>query len=138
MSKARPSRKRKDEHISGDGCEADAFVNMGAKLLYFPHIFPKTPHNNIQNNSLAFYEWEGRTATIWKEGIYMNFDKIVCNCMNVTTGMIKEAVDAGAATVEEVQNATGAGTVCGACLEDVERLVDFFVAEQDSNSNEIL
>lgn len=63
----------------------------------------------------------------------MNFDKIVCNCMNVTTGMIKEAVDAGAATVEEVQNATGAGTVCGACLEDVERLVDFFVAEQDSN-----
>ena len=68
----------------------------------------------------------------------MNFDKIVCNCMNVTTGMIKEAVDAGAATVEEVQNATGAGTVCGACLEDVERLVDFFVAEQDSNSNEIL
>lgn len=63
----------------------------------------------------------------------MNLDKIVCNCMNVTSGMIKDAVDAGAHTLEEVQNATGAGTVCGACLEDVERLVEFFASESDSN-----
>ena len=63
----------------------------------------------------------------------MNYEKIVCNCMGVTTGMIKEAVDAGASTLEEIQNATGAGTVCGACLEDVERLVTYFVSERDSN-----
>lgn len=43
--------------------------------------------------------------------------------MNVTNGMIKDAVDAGARTLEEVQEATGAGTVCGACLEDIERLL---------------
>ena len=43
----------------------------------------------------------------------MDYDKIVCNCMGVTNGMIKEAVDAGAKTVAEVQDATGAGTVCG-------------------------
>jgi len=61
----------------------------------------------------------------------MNLDKIVCNCMNVTSGMIKDAVDAGASTLEEVQAATGAGTVCGVCLEDVKRLVDFFVAEKN-------
>lgn len=60
----------------------------------------------------------------------MNPDKIVCNCMSVTNGMIKEAVDSGASTLEEVQEATGAGTVCGACLEDVERLVEQFVAER--------
>lgn len=59
----------------------------------------------------------------------MDFDKIVCNCMNVTTGMIKEAVDSGADTLEKVQQATGAGTVCGACLDDVERLVDYFMAK---------
>lgn len=59
----------------------------------------------------------------------MNLDKIVCNCMSVTNGMIKEAVDAGASTLEEVQEATGAGTVCGVCLDDVQRLVDHFVAE---------
>ncbi len=61
----------------------------------------------------------------------MNLEKVVCNCMNVTSG-IKEAVDSGASTLEEVQEATGAGTVCGACLEDVQRLVDYFVEQRDT------
>lgn len=60
----------------------------------------------------------------------MNLDKIVCSCMSVTNGMIKDAVDAGASTVEEVQLETCAGTVCGACLENVEHLVDQFVKER--------
>lgn len=64
----------------------------------------------------------------------MDLDKIVCTCMSVTNGMIKEAVENGAETLEQVQEATGAGTVCGACLEDVERLVDEFVAEKKKNS----
>lgn len=68
-----------------------------------------------------------------RKGRYiMNLDKIVCNCMSVTSGMIKEAVDSGADTLEEVQEATGASTVCGACLEDVERLVQYFVSERDA------
>ncbi len=62
----------------------------------------------------------------------MNLEKVVCNCMNVTSGRIKEAVDSGASTLEEVQEATGAGTVCGACLEDVQRLVDYFVEHRDT------
>ncbi len=61
----------------------------------------------------------------------MNMDKIVCHCMNITNGMIKDAVEAGAKTVEEVQERTGAATVCGACLEDVQRLADFFSSKQD-------
>lgn len=60
----------------------------------------------------------------------MDLEKIVCNCYSVTNGMIKDAVDAGADTLEKVQEATGAGTICGACEEDVKRLVDFFVAEK--------
>lgn len=64
----------------------------------------------------------------------MDLNKIVCTCMSVTNGMIKEAVENGAETLEQVQEATGAGTVCGACLEDVERLVDEFVAEKKKNS----
>lgn len=60
----------------------------------------------------------------------MNLDKIVCNCLSVTVGMIKDAVDAGADTLEKVQEATGAGTVCGACLEDVQRLVEQFTTER--------
>ncbi len=61
----------------------------------------------------------------------MNLDKIVCYCMSVTNGMIKEAVDAGASTLEEVQAATGAGTVCGSCVDDVKRLIDQFVSERN-------
>ena len=61
----------------------------------------------------------------------MDLNKVVCTCLNVTNGMIKDAVDAGARTLEEVQEATGASTVCGACMEDVKHLVDFFVSEQN-------
>lgn len=61
----------------------------------------------------------------------MNLDKIVCNCLGITNGMIKDAVDAGASTLEEVQEATGAGTACGACVDDVQRLVDQFTAERN-------
>lgn len=60
----------------------------------------------------------------------MNLDKIVCNCVNVTSGMIKDAVDNGARTLEEVQNITGAGTVCGSCIEDIQRLVEQFAADK--------
>lgn len=60
----------------------------------------------------------------------MNLDKTVCYCMSVTIGMIKDAVDSGAKTLEEVQEITGAGTACGGCLDDVQRLVEEFVQEQ--------
>lgn len=62
----------------------------------------------------------------------MNSEKIVCNCMGVTVGRIKEAVDSGASTLEEVQELTGAGTVCGACLEEVQNLTAHFVSERDT------
>lgn len=61
----------------------------------------------------------------------MDLDKIVCNCQSVTNGMIKDAVDAGASTLAEVQDATGAGTVCGACIENIEHLIEQFVNERD-------
>ncbi len=64
----------------------------------------------------------------------MDMDKIVCYCMSVTNGMVKDAVYAGASTLEEVQEATGATTVCGACMGNVQRLVDYFVEERGKNS----
>ena len=59
----------------------------------------------------------------------MDLNKTVCYCMSVTNGMIKEAVEAGAKTVEEVQAATGAGTACGSCLENIQHLVEEFTRE---------
>lgn len=60
----------------------------------------------------------------------MDMEKIICNCFSITNGAIKDAVDNGATTLEEVQDATGAGTACGVCLDDIQRLVDEFVAQR--------
>lgn len=57
----------------------------------------------------------------------MDMDKVVCTCMNITNGMIKDAVENGATTLEEVQEMTGAGTVCGICNDDIQHLIDEFV-----------
>ena len=65
-----------------------------------------------------------------KDGVSMKLDKVVCHCMNITNGMIKDAVESGAKTLKDVQEQTGATTVCGACLEDVQRLVEFLVNEE--------
>ncbi len=58
----------------------------------------------------------------------MDNDRIVCTCLSVTEGMIKDAVEAGAHTLEEVQKETGAGTVCGACLDEIESLIAAFTS----------
>ncbi len=60
----------------------------------------------------------------------MNLDKIVCSCFDVTNGMIKDAVEKGSTTLEEVQEATGAGTACGACNDDIQHLIDSFLKEK--------
>lgn len=61
----------------------------------------------------------------------MNLEKVVCSCLNITNGMIKDAVDSGAVTLEEVQQKTGAASVCGACVDDVQRLIDYFAKEHE-------
>ena len=44
--------------------------------------------------------------------------------MGVTVGAIKEAFRNGAHSVTDIQDATGAGTVCGACLGEIELLLN--------------
>lgn len=63
----------------------------------------------------------------------MKPDKVVCNCMSVTVGMIQDAIDSGANSLDEVQAVTQAGTVCGACVEDLERVVDALLKEKNQN-----
>lgn len=53
-------------------------------------------------------------------------EKVICTCTGVTYGAIKDAVQNGADSLAEVQDETGAGTICGACLEEIELLVDKF------------
>ncbi len=53
----------------------------------------------------------------------MNPDDIICSCLDITNGMIQEAVANGAKTLEDVQEINNVGTICGACIEDVENLI---------------
>lgn len=58
----------------------------------------------------------------------MDLEQTICFCMNVTARMIKDAVDSGAHTLEEVQEITGAGTVCGSCIDEMEQLIKELVS----------
>lgn len=54
----------------------------------------------------------------------------VCFCANVTVEDIKNAVDSGAKSFEEVQEVTQAGTGCGGCVEEVKEIVKEFLAQK--------
>jgi bacterioferritin-associated ferredoxin len=48
----------------------------------------------------------------------------VCICNGVTDRQIREAADAGCATVAEMTMRTGAGASCGSCLGLVAELIE--------------
>ncbi len=54
----------------------------------------------------------------------MSSDNIVCACLDITEDMIREAVESGAKTLEDVQEITNVGSVCGICLDDIQELID--------------
>ena len=56
----------------------------------------------------------------------MHDEDIVCTCMSVSVRDIKTAIEAGASSFQEVQDATEAGTVCGACNDVLESVVEQF------------
>ena len=64
----------------------------------------------------------------------MDLEEVVCSCFGVTTGMIKTAVEDGATTLEEVQSMMDVGTACGACIDEVQRVIDNFASEVDYES----
>ena len=47
----------------------------------------------------------------------MNRRKEACHCRNATYGMIEDAIKSGAETLQEIQEATGAGKGCGKCKD---------------------
>lgn len=60
----------------------------------------------------------------------MDPEQVVCYCMGVTVGMIKDAVDSGAETLEDIQSVTQADTVCNMCENDVEQLLKTLLEEK--------
>ena len=54
----------------------------------------------------------------------MDREEIICNCMDITRGTIIDAIkNNNLKTVDEVGDATEAGTVCGSCQDDIEEIL---------------
>ena len=52
-------------------------------------------------------------------------DEIVCKCMNVTRAEIVKAIrEKGLISLDEVQEATDAGTGCGGCCDEIDLILD--------------
>ena len=47
---------------------------------------------------------------------------VVCHCLAINDAAIRELLEAGALSVEEKGSRCDAGTECGACVEQVQRL----------------
>lgn len=52
-------------------------------------------------------------------------DEIICNCNEIYRSEIEKAIkEKNLKTVEEVGEATGAGTICGGCIDDIQMILD--------------
>jgi len=54
----------------------------------------------------------------------MSENRIICTCQDVDYNTIKKAIEDGAKTVDDIMEATGAGTVCGGCISEIEEILE--------------
>jgi len=55
----------------------------------------------------------------------MNEDILICNCMEIYKSTIIEAIkEHNLKTFDEISEATGAGTVCGMCRDEIELIIE--------------
>ncbi len=50
-------------------------------------------------------------------------NRVICHCKNVDYITIRKAMIAGARTLEEIKEMTGAATGCGRCAGEVEKIL---------------
>lgn len=53
----------------------------------------------------------------------MGKNKIICKCKNVDYLQIRKAMVGGARKLEEIMEITGAGTGCGGCIPEIEKIL---------------
>ncbi len=49
--------------------------------------------------------------------------KTICYCLNINEDEIKQAISYGAKNLDDIKEATGAGTACGACKKKIEQIL---------------
>lgn len=51
-------------------------------------------------------------------------DRIICACQEIDVATIKKAMKDGAKTIDDIMESTGAGTVCGACIDEIVEIIE--------------
>lgn len=64
-----------------------------------------------------------------KGGLLMDLSKKICYCFNVTVGDIKEELESGSTTLQEIQAETKAGMACKGCIKRIEETLEALKAE---------
>jgi NAD(P)H-nitrite reductase large subunit len=60
----------------------------------------------------------------------MSERRIICNCNEVYSDEIIKAIqEKGCKTVEDIGEETGAGTICGGCVDDIQEILDEYVGK---------
>jgi NAD(P)H-nitrite reductase large subunit len=60
----------------------------------------------------------------------MSERRIICNCNEVYNDEIIKAIkEKGCKTVEDIGEETGAGTICGGCVDDIQEILDEHVGK---------
>ncbi len=55
----------------------------------------------------------------------MKEDPIICTCLEIKQSTIENAIkEKNLQSIEEVQNATEAGTICGGCVDDIYKILE--------------
>lgn len=61
--------------------------------------------------------------TLYVMAFLIPVNRIICHCKQVSYVDIRKAMVKGARTVEDIQTMTGAGTGCGNCIKDIEKIL---------------
>ncbi|MFW5706552.1 MAG: (2Fe-2S)-binding protein [Bacteroidota bacterium] len=55
----------------------------------------------------------------------MNREDIICTCLDITKGTVEDAIKSKKLkSVQQVQDETEAGTICGGCVDDIYLLLE--------------
>ncbi len=84
-------------------------------------MFAKTNDAFIRESDFACMESvQFGYHTFCKGGsLSMNREQVICPCLDVTAGQIMDAYEEGATTVDAIKEITGAGSVCGARIDEI-------------------
>ena len=62
--------------------------------------------------------------------IYVNISYLpfyILFCLDITYNTIKEAIENGAKTLDDIKDETEAGTICGMCEDEIQEILDELV-----------